>query len=333
MRILVTGAGGFLGGALAEALVSRGHRVRGFSRGNYPRLEKSGIEQRRGDLADSEAVEEACRGCELVFHVAAKAGIWGDPADFYRANVKGTENILRGCRAAGVSRLVYTSSPSVVFDGSDMEGVDESVPYADHFKAEYPKTKAIAEKLALSAAGGDFAVVALRPHLIWGPRDTNLIPGILARGRKGNLRRVGREDKLVDCTYIDNVVEAHLKASEYLHPGASLSGRAYFISQDEPIFLWDFIARVLECADLPPIKGTVSPAVAYSAGVACELVYRLLPVLGEPPVTRFAAEELATAHWFDNSAARRDFEYRPVVTMEEGFRRLSEWFKQLTIDD
>lgn len=333
MKIVVTGAGGFLGGALAKALVARGEQVRGFSRGNYPGLEHLGIEQFRGDLADRQAVEEACRGCELVFHVAAKAGLWGNPREFYRANVEGTENILNGCRAAGITRLVYTSSPSVVFDGSDMEGVDESVPYAGKFKAEYPKTKAIAERLALSAAARDFAVVALRPHLIWGPRDTNLIPGILARGRKGNLRRVGREDKLVDCTYIDNVVEAHLKAAEHLHPESALSGKAYFISQDEPIYLWDFISRVLECAGLPPIKGTVSPGVAYAAGAACELVYKLLPKLGEPPVTRFAAEELATAHWFDNGAARNDFGYRPVVTMEEGFRRLQAWLKQFTIDD
>jgi len=327
MKILVTGAGGFLGGAIAEKLVSRGDEVRSFSRGRYSRLEARGVEQFRGDLGDADAVAAACRGCEMVFHVAAKAGIWGDAEDFYRANVQGTENILKACRVHGISRLVYTSSPSVIFDGSDMEGVDESVPYPTRYKAEYPRTKAMAEKLVLASSSSDFAVVALRPHLIWGPRDTNLIPGILSRGKKGRMRRVGTERKLVDCTYVDNVAAAHLLAAEKLKPGSPLSGKAYFISQDEPVDVWEFIARVLECAGLPPIKGSVSPNLAYAAGAVCEKVYRWIPSLGEPPITRFAAEELATSHWFDNSAARRDFGYRPIVTMEEGFGKLRAWFQ------
>lgn len=328
MKILVTGGGGFLGGAIVEKLAARGEDVRSFSRGLYPRLDELGVEQLQGDLGDRSAVIEACRGCGLVFHVAAKAGIWGHSADFYRANVLGTENILEACRQLGIPRLVYTSSPSVVFDGSDMEGANESVPYPDRYKADYPRTKAMAEKKVLASVSAEFSAVALRPHLIWGPRDTGLIPGILARGRNGNIRRVGKQRKLVDCTYIDNVVEAHLKAADALFPGSVLSGKVYFISQDEPLDIWDFIARVLECAGLPPIKGEVSPAVAYAAGAACEKIYRWFPSLGEPPVTRFAAEELATSHWFDNSAARRDFGYRPVVSMEEGFRRLEEWIRE-----
>ncbi len=327
MKVLVTGAGGFLGGALAEKLVARGEEVRGFSRKQYPRLEALGVEQHQGDLGDKAAVAAACRGCEMVFHVAAKAGIWGSSADFFRANVLGTENILEACRKLGISRMVYTSSPSVVFDGSDMEGVNESVPYPSHYKAEYPRTKAMAEKKVLAAVSSEFAAVALRPHLIWGPRDTGLVPGILARGKKGKIRRVGKQGKLVDCTYIDNVVEAHLKAEGALAPGSPLSGKAYFISQDEPLDIWDFIARVLKCAGLPPVKGTVSPGVAYTAGAICEKVYKWFPSLGEPPVTRFAAEELATSHWFDDSAARRDFGYSPIVTMEEGFRRLEAWLQ------
>lgn len=328
MKILVTGAGGFLGGAITEKLIAGGEEVRSFSRRLYPRLKELGVEQHQGDLGDSDAVIEACRGCGLVFHVAAKAGIWGNAVEFYQANVVGTENILEACRVMEIPRLVYTSSPSVVFDGSDMEGVDESVPYPDHYKAEYPRTKAMAEKKVLASVSGAFSAVALRPHLIWGPKDTGLVPGILARGKNGNIRRVGREHKLVDCTYIDNVVEAHLKAADALSPGSSLSGRAYFISQDEPLDIWDFIARVLKCAGLPPVKGTVSPGVAYVAGAVCEKVYRWFPSLGEPPVTRFAAEELATSHWFDNSAARRDFGYHPVVSMDEGFRRLEEWLRE-----
>ena len=329
MNVLVTGAGGFLGGAIAEKLVARGENVRNFSRRKYDRLEKMGVEQYQGDLGDESAVTRACQGCDLVFHVAAKAGIWGKAEDFYQANVTGTENILKACRRWNIKRLVYTSSPSVIFDGTDMDGVDESVPYPDHYKAHYPRTKALAERKVLASASKDFAAVALRPHLIWGPADTNLIPGILARGEKGRIRRIGGKGKLVDCTYIDNVVEAHLAAAERLEPGASLAGKAYFISQDEPIDIWDFIARILECAGLPPVKGQVSPGLAYAAGVACEVVYKIFPSLGEPPVTRFTAEELATSHWFDNSAARRDFGYRPVVTMEEGFRRLEKWIREI----
>lgn len=271
----------------------------------------------------------ACRDCELVYHVAAKAGIWGKAADFERANVIGTRNVLRACLDLGVPKLVYTSSPSVIFDGSDMEGVNEDeVTYPDRFKADYPRTKAAAEKMVLAAASSDFATVALRPHLIWGPGDTNLVPGILDRARKGRLRRVGPGGKLVDCTYIDNVVEAHLKAGEKLTPGSALSGRAYFISQDEPVEIWEFVGRILEFVGLPPVTGTVSPRVAYFAGAVLETIYAWLPLPGEPPVTRFAAEELATSHWFDNSAARRDFGYRPVIGMEEGLLRLSRWLRE-----
>lgn len=327
MKILVTGAGGFLGGAIADKLVSRGEKVRSFSRKKYSRLEELGVEQHQGDLGDAAAVAKACSGRDLVFHVAAKAGIWGAAEDFYRANVLGTENILDACRKMEIARLVYTSSPSVIFDGFDMEGVDESVPYPASYKAEYPRTKSIAERKVLASASSRFAAVSLRPHLIWGPGDTNFVPGILARGKKGKIRRIGTQSKLVDCTYIDNVVEAHLLAADSLSADSPLSGKAYFISQDEPIDIWEFISRVLEGAGLAPIKGRVSPRVAYAAGAACEKVYKWFPSLGEPPVTRFAAEELVTAHWFDNSAARRDFGYKPIVTMEQGFVKLEEWLQ------
>ena len=325
MKALVTGGGGFLGGAIVQQLLEEGYSVRSFSRGSYPELEALGVEISRGDLAEAEAVQEACQGCQIVFHVAAKAGIWGNENDYYQANVTGTKNVLTACRALGVSRLVYTSTPSVVFDGRNLDGVDERVPYARDYKAAYPATKARAERMILAANDEGLATVALRPHLIWGPGDTHLVPGILARGRAGRLRRIGKKTHLVDFTYVDNAAQAHLLAAARLSPGSGVAGRAFFISQGEPVPLWDFIDRILEAADLPAVTGVVSPRLAYAAGWLCEVLYGRLRLKGEPPMTRFLAEELATAHWFDISAARKALGYQPKVSLEEGLKRLKVW--------
>lgn len=328
MKALVTGGGGFLGGVIVQQLLKEGYAVRSFSRGNYPRFEELGVEVSRGDLGEAEAVQKACQDCEIVFHVAAKAGIWGNEDDYYRANVTGTKNVIAACRALGISRLVYTSTPSVVFNGENLEGVNERVPYAENYKAAYPATKATAERMILAANDEGLATVALRPHLIWGPGDTHLVPGILARGRSGRLRRVGKTAHLVDFTYVDNAAQAHLLAAARLSPGSPISGRAFFISQDEPVPLWDFIDRILEAADLPAVSGTVSPRLAYAVGWLCEVVYGGLGLKGEPPMTRFLAEELATSHWFDISSARQDLGYQPQVSVEEGLQRLKAWFSQ-----
>ncbi len=328
MKALVTGGGGFLGGAIVKGLLECGHQVRSFSRGAYPSLEKLGVETLQGDLVEPARVREACLGCDVVFHVAAKAGIWGSYRDYHQANVAGTQNVIEACRQAGISRLVFTSSPSVIFDGKDMEGVDERVPYPRRYRAAYPQTKAAAERLVLEANDTILGTVALRPHLIWGPGDTHLIPGIMARGRTGRVRRIGRVPKLVDFTYVKDAATAHLLAADRLSPGSPVSGKAFFISQGQPISSWDFMDRVLKAAGLPAITGHVPPSLAYAAGWIAEGLYRLLPLKGEPPITRFLAEELATAHWFDISAARRDLGYDPQVSMEEGFRRVHEWLQE-----
>lgn len=325
MKALVTGGGGFLGGAIVQHLLEAGYAVGSFSRGSYPQLLKLGVKVLQGDLADAEAVQEACRDCQIVFHVAAKAGIWGDAEAYYQTNVTGTENVIAACRTLGISRLVYTSTPSVVFDGHDLEGVDERVPYAEHYKAAYPATKATAERLVLAANNESLGTVALRPHLIWGPGDTHLVPGIIARGRKGRLRRVGHTSKLVDFTYIENAAQAHLLAGDRLSPGSPIAGKAFFISQGEPVPLWDFINRILKAAHLPPVSRTISPDFAYAAGWLCELLYRTLRLRGEPPITRFLAEELATSHWFNIAAAREELGYQPRVSVEEGLKRLETW--------
>jgi nucleoside-diphosphate-sugar epimerase len=327
MKALVTGGGGFLGGAIVRMLHERGDQVRSFSRGNYPALTALGVEQVQGDLGDQAAVSAAANGCGTVFHVAAKAGVWGSYADFHRANVTGTANVLEACRANGIRKLVYTSSPSVVFDGSDVEGGDESLPYPSSYEAHYPRTKALAEQMVLAADSPGLATVSLRPHLIWGPWDNHLVPRILARGRAGRLRRIGERPNLVDTVYVDNAARAHLLAADRLEPGSPPAGRAYFISNGQPIPLWEMVNRILAAADIPPVTRGISPGLAYTAGCICEALWGLLRLPGEPPMTRFVAHELASAHWFDISAARRDLGYRPEVSIDEGLLRLRQWIR------
>jgi nucleoside-diphosphate-sugar epimerase len=327
MRALITGGGGFLGSAIVRKLRARGDEVRSFTRGDYPELAALGVEQRQGDLADAEAVAAAAAGCDVIFHVAAKAGIWGPFEAYHQVNVVGTENVVAACRRHAVRRLVYTSSPSVVYHGKDQEGVDESVPYPKHFEAAYPHTKALAEQLVLKANGSELATVSLRPHLIWGPGDPHLLPRLLARARAGKLRQIGHQDKLVDSIYVDNAADAHLLAADRLAPGAAIAGKAYFLSQGEPVPLWDLINRMLAAGGAPPVTRRVPFAAAYAAGWLLETVYGLLGRQEEPPMTRFVARQLATAHWFDVSAARRDLAYQPAVSLEEGLRRLETAFK------
>ena len=328
MKVLVTGGGGFLGKALVRRLLERGESVRSFSRGDYPELTESGVEVRRGDLADPAAVAAACEGMDAVFHAGAKAGIWGAEEEYRLANVEGTRNVLEACRKAGVGKLVFTSSPSVVFGGADLEGVDESIPYPERYEAAYPRTKAEAERRVLSANGPELLTTALRPHLIWGPGDNHLVPRLVARSRAGALRRISGPPCRVDSTYIDNAVDAHLNALERLSsPDSAPAGKAYFIAQDEPMPLWELIDRILEAAGEPPVRRSVSPRAAYAAGCALEVLYRLLGLGGEPRMTRFLAHELSTAHWFDLSAARRDLGYCPRVSTAEGLARLKESFK------
>jgi nucleoside-diphosphate-sugar epimerase len=323
MKALVTGGGGFLGGAIVRKLIARGDSVHSFSRGRYPELEKYRVELVQADLGDVEALTRAATDCDIVFHVAAKAGVWGPAAEYFRVNVTGTENVLTACRRAGVRRLVYTSSPSVVFNGKDMEGVNESVPYPAHYEAAYPESKAIAEQKVLAANSAELATVALRPHLIWGPGDPHLIPRILDRARRGRLRRIGRGDNRVHTVYVDNAADAHLLAADRL--GATpIGGKAYFIADAEPRPLWEVINRILAASGLPPVSRSLPVPLAYSAGALLEGVYRLFGVEAEPPMTRFVARELATSHWFDLTAARRDLGYEPAVSFEEGMRRLEE---------
>ncbi len=327
--ILVTGGGGFLGKAIIRQLIARNEKVCSFSRQFYPELEKMGVVQIQGDIADKVSVENACKGMESVFHVAAKPGVWGDYDEYYRANVVGTENVIAACFEHKVSRLIYTSSPSVVFNGKDMEGVNESVPYPETYHAHYPKTKAIAEKLVIAAAKKGLKTIILRPHLIWGPGDNHLVPRILAKAKR--LRKIGDGRNLVDTIYIDNAAHAHILAADKLISNPELSGKIYFISQDEPIALWDMVNAILEAGGLAPVKGSVSPTIAKWVGTIIEGIYRLFHLPGEPPMTRFMAEELATAHWFDIRAAKQDLGYVPLISTQEGLKRLGEYLARMRL--
>lgn len=331
MNTLVTGGGGFLGRAIVERLVARGDRVRTFSRRSYNALDRLGVEQLPGDLRDVDAVVRACAGIDCVFHAAAQPGIGVFSTPYYAVNYQGTLHIIDACRQGGVPRLIYTSSPSAVFAGVDQCGIDESAPLAlawlQRHRAYYSHSKGLAEQAVLAANGRDLRTCALRPHLIWGPHDPHLVPRLIARARQGRLRRIGEGDNRVDATYVDNAAEAHLLAADALSGDARGAGKAYFISQGEPVACWEWINELLALAHIAPVRKSLSLAAAWRIGGALEGVYRALRLRGEPPMTRFLAAQLARSHWFDISAARRDLGYAPRVTTAQGMERLGTWLR------
>jgi nucleoside-diphosphate-sugar epimerase len=320
---LVTGATGFLGLYLVEQLFARGEQVRAFCRRATPELQTLGVEIALGDIRDAPAVAAACRDVQTVFHTAAVAGIWGPWKLFYETNTLGTEHVVAGCLEHGVRKLIFTSSPSVTFDGRDQCGVDESAPYARRWLAHYPHTKALAEQHVLGANGRDgLLTCALRPHLIWGPRDRHLVPRLIERHRQGKLRRVGDGRNRIDTVYVENAATAHLQAADALAPGAPICGKPYFLSQGEPVNCWQWIDELLELAGLPPVRRSVSLKAAYAVGALLEAGHRGLGLAAEPRMTRFLALQLGRSHYFDITAAKRDFGYRPLVLTAEGMRRL-----------
>lgn len=338
----ITGASGFIGGRIAERLLADGRRVRVLSRRPLPHLEARGAEVIPGDLDDMHALRRGCASAESVFHVAGRVGVWGPRQEFFRVNVGGTRNVLAACHEAGVSRLIYTSSPSVVYNGGDLRNADESAPLCLQAPCAYPTSKAAAELEVLSAHEKNFSTIALRPHLVWGPGDRNVVPRVLALARTGRLCIIGPGDNKVDVTHITNVVNAHLLAEQALcratarantglaatsNGAHAAGGRAYFITNGEPVVLWDWINQLLRGVGLPEITKHVPLPVAYATGGVLETLWRVLPMKGEPPMTRFVAKELATDHWFDISAARRDLGYAPRVTMAVGTAELIEHLK------
>jgi nucleoside-diphosphate-sugar epimerase len=323
VKALVTGAGGFLGLHLVEMLVRRGDCVRAFCRRPSPELQRLGVQVVQGDIRNRDAVLAVCCGVDVVYHTAAIAGIGGRWRDHYAINTLGTRYVVEACRLHRVPRLVYTSSPSVTFDGTDQKGVDESAPYARRWLAHYPHSKALAEQHVLQSSGVDgLRTCSLRPHLIWGPRDRHLIPQVLARARSGRLRRIGDGSNLIDIVHVENAAYAHLLAADALVPDSSVAGRAYFITQGEPVNCWQWVDEILALAGLPPIKKSVSFSRAWRLGMVLEYMYAALRIPGNPPMTRFLAAQLATSHYFNIRRARQDLGYEPRISTAEGMRRL-----------
>lgn len=315
MKVLVTGGGGFVGSYVIDLLLARGYAVRSFGRSPQPQIAAKGVEVICGDLASSEDVRAACVGIDAVFHVAAKAGVWGSWESYYQPNVLGTRNVIAACRAEGVGRLVHTSTPSVVFNGQPIRGAGTELPYGSNWLCHYAHTKALAEQEALAASRDGLKVVALRPHLIFGPGDPHLLPRVIESVRAGRLKIVGEGRNRVDVSYVADVAAAHLNALDALDVG-TCAGRAYFISQGEPVELWPWLNQILAGLGHPPLTKRIPLGAAYAAGAVAEGLWKLFSKAGEPPITRFVAVELAKDHYFDIEAAKRELGYQPAFDMQ-----------------
>ncbi len=333
MNTLVTGGTGFLGRRLVERLLLQGRAVTVLGRTPAPELTARGVRFIQASLTDAAAVEAACAGIDTVFHTAARVGVWGRYEDFFHPNVLGTRALLAGCHRHGVNTFVYTSTPSVVYNGRDLANANESLPLTTRCPSPYPLTKAIAEREVLAANGADLRTIALRPHLIWGVGDPHLVPRVLARAQSGRLRIIGSGQNRVDLVHVENAVDAHLLAEAALRQTNALryfppaAGRAYFITNGEPVVLWAWINELLAALGQPPVTRKISLGAASAIGAVCETLWRLLPLQREPPMTRFIAAELAKDHWFDLSAARRDLGYTPRISMAAGTAELIAWYQ------
>ena len=323
MKILVTGGGGFLGSAVCRQLAGLGHAVIAYQRSPADHLRDHGVLSRQGSITDYPNLLQASQGCDAVVHTAGKAGIWGKDEDFRAVNVTGTANAIRACREHGIRFLVHTSSPSVVHAGGDIEGADESLPLATHFSAPYPETKAEAERLVIKTSDGELMTTALRPHLIWGPGDPHILPRLLDKAKGGSLALPAPE-KIIDTVFVENAALAHVMALEELAASARCAGKAYFVTNNEPLPQGEIIGKLLAALGVDVKIRAVPAAVARTAGALVEKAWRTFSLKGEPPVTRFSVEQLATAHWYDTSAATRDFGYRPATSIAQGLEILRE---------
>ncbi len=327
MNVLVTGGGGFIGMALIKRLNADGHKVISYSRREYPLHWALGINSIQADITNLERLEEACKDMDIVFHLAAKVGIWGKYDEYYATNVTGTSNVIEASRRQGVKGIVFTSASSVVFNGSDLEGIDESYPYPERHGSHYARTKAMAEKLIIGANSDHLKTISLRPHLVWGPYDSHLIPGILRRASSGRLRRIGNKEHFIDTTYIDNMVDSLILAAKALESNSEAAGRNFFITNGEPARVYDFVNSIIQIAGHGPVQKKIPERVAMFAAGFAEWAHKFFGIQSEPFMTRFAIRELCTNHWFDISNAKEILGYEPRVSYAEGFKHLKEYLK------
>lgn len=322
MKVLVTGASGMLGRATAQALSNRGDEVTVLQR--RPSGADAPIREILGDIADAEVVRQATAGQEAVVHLAARVGVVGSEAAFTTANVLGTANVLAAARTQDVERFVHVSTPSVAHAGEPLVGAGPGPADPLAAKGHYARTKARAEQLALEAADA-LAVVAIRPHLVWGPGDTQLIGRIVDRARSGRLALVDEGAALIDTTYVDNAVDALVAALDRA-AADEVHGRAFVVSNGQPRTVAELLSRICGAAGLPAPHRHVPLPVAYAGGTIAEKVWAKLQRTDDPPMTAFLAEQLATAHWFDQREVHAALQWHPRVGLDEGFERLAAWF-------
>jgi len=317
MNVLVTGGGGFLGSYILKQLSERGYQTGSLARGDYPELNALGTVQHRGNLGDEDFVLKSAEGYDAIIHVAAKAGFWGSADAYKEPNITGTTHVLKACRSHGIKKLVFTSSPSVVFDGRAQSGSDETLPYPNRFESAYPESKAVSEQMVLAANSTELRTCALRPHLIFGPGDPHLLPKVIQRAFLGKLVQVGDGTNRVDLTYVEDAARAHLLALDKLVPGSPVCGSAYFISQDEPVVLWPWIKELLQKLEIPAPSRKLSLKTARTLGHLLEFIYGSFRLKGEPRLTRFLASELAKDHFYCIEKAKNELGYYPERNMTQ----------------
>ena len=325
MKVLVTGTGSLLLGGIASELVCRGDEVVCLQRRPSVFVEHQNAREVLADICEEDAVVAAAHGCDAIIHGAARVGVVGTQKDFYDTNVTGTRNILHAAEQQHISRLVFVSTPSVAHTGDSLIGAAAGTAEIGRSRSYYAESKAIAERTVLNARNEDLAVVAIRPHLVWGPGDTQLVGRIVERAASGRLAVIGTGDALVDSTYIDNAISAHIAALDALHIGSACDGKAYVISNGEPRTVNELMRSMCAAAGIPFEPRHLSLALGVRLG---SLIERLWPMMrsSEPPITRFIAEQLGTAHWFDQRAVQKDLQWSPHISLDEGFERLTQWF-------
>lgn len=332
MRVLVTGYGGFLGAAVCRQLLEAGHEVTGFARQRYERLEKNGVRVVRGDIRDRDQVVSASVGMEAVIHTAAKAGVWGSWSEYHGTNTLATSHVLDACRQHRIRYLVHCSSPSVTFAGQPQSNIDESVPYPTKWLCHYPHSKALAEQQVLGANSPEngLLTVALRPHLIWGQGDPHLIPRVIERCIQGRLICIGSGKNLIDTVHVETAAAAHVAALKTLSSDSpKCAGKAYFITDGQPISCWDWISQLLKGADLPIPTRRIPLRLAYLLGGMLETLYKATGKTAEPPMTRFVALQLGLDHYFNIAAARRDLGFNPSCNRQQTLAEMKPWLLQL----